>query len=88
MTPNMAKWAFLMAKDARILGKESEYGGKDNPLNYMNMSMDDLWKRLDDTYETLLIQSSKENPETELIRKKLIDLSNFCQFLWERLGWK
>ena len=85
----LLNWEFIKAKDARMQEKQKEFGGKDNPLNYKNMEIWDLKNRLDDTYcELTDVVPKVDDAEYTLTRKKLVDLSNFCEFLWVRLGEK
>ena len=77
---------FIRAKNSRKQEKQIAYGGDDNPLNYRNLPLKDLWKRFDETYNTVCSQADEEHPPFEKTKKELVDLSNFCEFLWIRLN--
>lgn len=78
---------FEKARQKRLDEKSAEYDGKDNPKNYKNMSINQLWHEFEVTYAKLEKVSMEEvNPKVPETRKKLVDLSNFCSMLWERLG--
>ena len=81
---------FRAACQARLDEKSPEYDGKDNPKNYKNMALDCLWYRLMEQTklpEIVLGQDLLVNKcFKEETKKELLDISNFCQMLWERLG--
>lgn len=83
---------FEKARQKRFDEKEPEYGGKDNPKNYKNMSIAELMQRIikqGEVIDRLLIGrcvSFGMTSKNDILKKELVDTANFCGMLWEKLG--
>lgn len=77
---------FLEAKQKRLDEKNEIYIDE---LNYKNMTIDCLWGRLSEKYRmanAIMGCSSEIQQRFKLsIMKDVVDISNFCGFIWERL---
>jgi len=71
---------FINGMQSELDRKKLDYGGKDNPANYRNMSEKNLFNIIRSD-----IRYIDSNPlSTREYRKKLIAIANRCWMIWEK----
>jgi len=76
---------FIKAKQVRLDEKSKEYDGEDNPKNYKNMDEIELWNLINDDVQNVYLFLYVKSRNKKLAIEKLVDISNRCGMLWERL---
>jgi len=81
---------FIKGMQSELDRKAPEYDGKDNPKNYKNMSIRDLWNLINADNADISMYIKHTDKGIIIVRdevmKKLIAISNRCWMIWDKLN--